>query len=42
MLPDCAEFNQLEGVVAIDTNTGEGGHSFQVHILADTDLTCRA
>ncbi|KHA52220.1 hypothetical protein [Sulfitobacter geojensis] len=38
MLPDSAEFNQLEGVVAIDTNTGEGGQSFKVNILAATDL----
>lgn len=38
MLPDSKEFNQLEGVVAIDTNTGEGGQSFKVNILAVTDL----
>ncbi|MGC1506190.1 MAG: hypothetical protein WA782_18880 [Sulfitobacter sp.] len=39
ILPDSAEFNQLEGVVAIDTNTGEGGQSFKVNIVAVTDMT---
>ncbi|MDF3413635.1 hypothetical protein HKX62_04150 [Sulfitobacter sp. M74] len=39
ILPDTAEFNQLEGVVAIDTNTGEGGQSFKVNIVAATDMT---
>ncbi len=34
ILPDSAEFNQLEGIVAIDTNTGAGGRTFPVKIHA--------
>lgn len=39
ILPDSTEFNQLEGVVAIDTNSGEGGQSFKVNIVAATDMS---
>ncbi|MCX7559936.1 hypothetical protein OS190_10185 [Sulfitobacter sp. F26204] len=38
ILPDSAEFNELEGVVAIETNTGEGGKSFPIKIVAVTDM----
>ncbi|KIN65209.1 hypothetical protein Z946_4109 [Sulfitobacter noctilucicola] len=39
ILPDSTEFNQMEGVVAIDTVTGIGGKSFPINIVAVTDLT---
>lgn len=39
LLPDSKEFNQLEGVVAIETNTGEGGRTFPVRIHAQMDET---
>ncbi|NNE54256.1 MAG: hypothetical protein HKN30_17855 [Sulfitobacter sp.] len=39
MLPDSTEFNELEGVVSFQTNTGEGGQSFPVNITAVMDET---
>ena len=37
VLPDSMEFNELEGVVSFQTNTGEGGQSFPVNIIAVMD-----
>lgn len=37
MLPSSTEFNELEGVVSFQTNTGEGGQSFPVNITAVMD-----
>ncbi|KIN60901.1 hypothetical protein Z945_1884 [Sulfitobacter noctilucae] len=37
MLPDSAEFNELEGVVSFQTRTGEEGQSFPVNIKAVMD-----
>ena len=34
VLPDSAEFNELEGVVSIQTESGKGGQSFPVAIKA--------
>lgn len=34
VLPDSAEFNELEGVVSIETTSGAGGQSFPVMIKA--------
>ncbi len=39
MLPDSAEFNQLEGIVAIDRSSGSGGQTFTVKIHATMDET---
>ena len=34
VLPDSAEFNELEGVVSIETESGNGGQSFPIAIKA--------
>lgn len=39
MLPNSAEFNELEGVVSISTESGVGGQSFPVNITAVMDET---
>ncbi len=39
MLPDSAEFNEIEGVVSFQTNTGDAGKSFPVNIKAVMDET---
>ncbi|NNK17323.1 MAG: hypothetical protein HKP51_10525, partial [Sulfitobacter sp.] len=37
VLPGSMEFNELEGVVSFQTNTGEGGQSFPVKVVAVMD-----
>ncbi len=37
IMPDSAEFNQLQGIVAIETRSGSGGQTFPVNITAMTD-----
>ncbi len=39
ILPASAEFNELTGVVAIETNTGEGGLTVPINVVATTDLS---